>query len=108
MVVYVMVVLWLVSANFRASVSSVAGSGNSLARGVIRHVVNSRGSSGVRKDPSPCISGIRSEEGIINYDIVEDSEDEELEALLVVRDRGKGQANVSTNLDQEDDDGDLV
>jgi len=107
-VVYVMVVLWLVSANFRASVSSVAGSGNSLARGVIRHVVNSRGTNNVRKDTSPCISGIRSEQGIINYNIVEDSDDEELEALLVVRDRGKGQADVSTNLDQEEDDGDLV
>ena len=107
-VVYVMVVLWLVSANFRASVSSVAGSGNSLARGVIRHVVNSRGNNSARKDTSPCISGIRSEQGIINYNIVEDSDDEELEALLVVRDRGKGQADVSTNLDQEEDDGDLV
>ena len=48
------------------------------------------------------------EQGIINYNIVEDSDDEELEALLVVRDRGKGQADVSTNLDQEEDDGDLV
>ena len=104
-----MVVLWLVSANFRASVSNVAGSGNSLARGVIRHVVNSRSNNGVGKDASPCISGIRSEQGIINYNVVEDSEeDEELEALLVVRDRGKGQADVSTNLDQEEDDGDLV
>ena len=65
------VVLWLVSANFRASVSSVAGSGNSLARGVIRHVVNSRGNNGIRKDASPCISGIRSEQGVINYNVVE-------------------------------------
>jgi hypothetical protein len=56
---------------------------------------------------SPCISGIRSEQGIINYNITEDSDDEELEALLVVRDKGKG-TNVSTNLDQEEDDGDLV
>ena len=104
-----MVVLWLVSANFRASVSNVAGSGNSLARGVIRHVVNSRGNNATRKDPSPCVSGIRSEEGIINYNVVVDSEEEdELEALLVVRDRGKGQADVSTNLDQEEEDGDLV
>jgi len=111
-VVYIMVVLWLVSANFRASVSSVAGSGNSLARGVIRHVVNSRNNpSGMRKESSssPCISGIRSEQGIINYNITEDSDDEELEALLVVRDKGKGtRADVSTNLDQEEDDGDLV
>ena len=102
------VVLWLVSANFRASLSSVAGSGNSLARGVMRKVVNPRGNHGVRKDDSSCISGIRSEQGVINYNVVEDSEDDELEALLVVRDRGKGQADVSTNLDQEEDDGELV
>ena len=102
------VVLWLVSANFRASVSSVAGSGNSLARGVIRKVVNTGSNQSVRKDDSSCISGIRSEQGIINYNLTEDSDDDELEALLVVRDRGKGQADVSTNLDQEDDDGELV
>ena len=102
------VVLWLVSANFRASVSSVAGSGNSLARGVIRKVVNTGSNHSVRKYDSSCISGIRSEQGVINYNLTEDSDDDELEALLVVRDRGKGKSDVSTNLDQEEDDGELV
>ena len=102
------------SSNFRASISTAAGNGNSLARGVIRQVVSrGRGSSHnqqQRKDTSSCISGIRSEQGVINYNIVEDSEeeDDELEALLVVRDRGKGIADVSTNLDQEEEDGELV
>ena len=53
--------------------------------------------------------GLDTLQGVVNYN-VDSEDDEELEALLVVRDRGKGanMADVSTNLDQEDDDGDLV
>lgn len=81
-VVYVIVVLWLVSANFRSTVSSAAGSGNSVARNVMGHVT---GNSGLATD-----------------------DDSELESLIVVRDKGgKRGPKCTTVLDQEDD-GDYV
>lgn len=100
MVVYVVVVLWMVSANFRSSVSSVAGNGNSFARNVIRKVVNHQA------PPPSCISSDQLFNNCSEED--GDEEEEELEALLVVRDRGKGLPDISTNLDHEETDGDLV
>ena len=98
-----MVVLWLVSSNFRSSVNSVAGTGNSLARNVVRNVVN------LHQQRNP-ITGFGSSQlpTCMSQEHLVFEEEEELESLLVVRDRGKGQADVTTNLEQEEEDGDLV
>jgi len=78
-VVYVIVVLWLVSANFRSSLSSLAQSGK---RNIFGQMVG----------PLPHLR-----------------DDGELESLIVVRDKGqkKNKAKCTTELDHEDD-GDYV
>ena len=79
-VVYVIVVLWLVSANFRSSLSSLAQSGK---RNIFGQMVG----------PLPHLR-----------------DDGELESLIVVRDKGSSQKNsakCTTELDHEDD-GDYV
>ena len=77
--VYVIVVLWLVSANFRSSLSSLAQSGK---RNIFGQMVG----------PLPHLR-----------------DDGELESLIVVRDKGqkKNKAKCTTELDHEDD-GDYV
>jgi len=79
-VVYVIVVLWLVSANFRSSLAAMA---SNSSRNVMGQLVG----------PLPHLR-----------------DDGELESLIVVRDRGsgkKGKAKCTTELDHEDD-GDYV
>jgi len=79
-VVYVIVVLWLVSANFRSSLAAMASTSR-------QHVM------GQLVGPLPHLR-----------------DDGELESLIVVRDRGngkKGLAKCTTELDHEDD-GDYV
>jgi len=81
-VVYVIVVLWLVSANFRSSLAAMA---SNSGRTVMGQMVG----------PLPHLR-----------------DDGELESLIVVRDRGsgkkgQGKAKCTTELDHEDD-GDYV